>query len=85
VSSGDIYAATAKVGKMLAGGEQSTVGFGGGYLSGGGHSPLSSLLGMAVDAVLEFEIVLADGSIVTVDQKSNPDLYWAVRGGGPCK
>ncbi|KAL1960391.1 hypothetical protein VTO42DRAFT_7690 [Malbranchea cinnamomea] len=82
VSSQEIYEATDKVGKMVVGGEQPTVGFGGGYMAGGGHSPLSSLHGMAVDAVLEFDIVLANGTLITVDQKNNPDLYWAVRGAG---
>lgn len=82
VSSGEVYEATDKVGKMVVGGEQPTVGFGGGHMAGGGHSPLSSLHGMAADAVLEFDIVLANGTLVTVDQESNPDLYWAVRGAG---
>ena len=85
VSTVEVYEATDKVGKMVIGGEQPTVGFGGGYMAGGGHSPLSSLHGMAADAVLQFDIVLANGTLITVDQESNPDLYWAVRGGGICK
>ena len=83
ISSGELYAAAHRIDKMVVAGEQATVGYGGGYLASGGHSPLSSLHGLAVDSVLGFTIVLANGTIVDVDAKSSPDLYWAVRGGGP--
>lgn len=38
--------------------------------------------GWTCDTVSQFEIVLADGSIVQVDSHSNPDLFWALKGGG---
>lgn len=54
----------------------------GGYIQGGGHSPLSSLYGMAADNVLGFEVVTSTGEFLTANSTSNPDLFWALRGGG---
>lgn len=54
----------------------------GGYIQGGGHSPLSSLYGMAADHVLSFELVTPFGEFVTADSTTNTDLFWALRGGG---
>jgi FAD/FMN-containing dehydrogenase len=59
-----------------------TVGMMGGYIQGGGHSPLSSIHGMAADHVLSMEVVTADGRFVTADFNQNTDLFWALRGGG---
>ena len=38
--------------------------------------------GLGIDNVLQFEVVLANGSKVVTDQCSEPDLFWALRGGG---
>ncbi|CAJ2510894.1 Uu.00g065190.m01.CDS01 [Anthostomella pinea] len=54
----------------------------GGYIQGGGHSPLSSIYGMAADQVLNMEVVTADGRFVAANAQKNPDLFWALRGGG---
>ncbi|KAH7413376.1 FAD binding domain-containing protein [Cadophora sp. MPI-SDFR-AT-0126] len=54
----------------------------GGYLVGGGLSYLSTQHGWAVDTVTEFEVVLANGTIVTASQTSNADLFNVLRGGG---
>ncbi|KAI4704725.1 hypothetical protein J4E89_009602 [Alternaria sp. Ai002NY15] len=59
-----------------------TVGWSGGYVTGGGHSPLASIYGMAADQVLAFEVVTADGRFVTASDSNNSDLFWALRGGG---
>lgn len=54
----------------------------GGYIQGGGHSPMSSMYGTASDQALSFEIVTPDGRFVTADESHNTDLFWALRGGG---
>ncbi|KAK2741400.1 hypothetical protein FQN55_008316 [Onygenales sp. PD_40] len=58
------------------------VGITGGYIQGRGHSPLSSIYGMGADHVLEMEVVLPNGRFVTASETKNPDLFWALRGGG---
>lgn len=70
---------------MVVGGEGLTVGYSGGYLQGGGHSPLSSILGMGADHVLEYQVVTGDGRFVTASSSQNSDLFWALRGGGGSK
>lgn len=54
----------------------------GGYILGGGHSPLSSVYGMAADHVLGFEVVTPLGEFLSANATSNTDLFWALRGGG---
>ncbi|KAK0452197.1 FAD-binding domain-containing protein [Desarmillaria tabescens] len=66
----------------IPGGSDATVGVGGGYLQGGGHSPLSNIFGLAVDRVLEFEIVVPTGDLLIANECQNPDLFFALRGGG---
>ncbi|KAI0314848.1 FAD-binding domain-containing protein [Amylostereum chailletii] len=77
-----IYAAAAARGKAFVGGTAATVVPGGGYSQGAGHSALSPLYGLSADNVFQYQIVLANGSLVTADDVSNPDLFWALRGGG---
>jgi FAD/FMN-containing dehydrogenase len=52
----------------------------GGFLTGGGHSALSSTFGLAADQVLEMELVTPGGDIVTANECQNEDLFWAMRG-----
>ncbi|KAF2396177.1 FAD-binding domain-containing protein [Trichodelitschia bisporula] len=54
----------------------------GGYLMQGGNSFLSAQHGLAADSILEWELVAANGSIITVNAKRYPDLARALRGGG---
>lgn len=75
------YAADAH-GLRVLGGECPTVGVAGGYTQGGGHSALSSIYGLGADQTLEWEVVTADGSLVIASPSKNPDLYWALSGGG---
>ncbi|OAA56541.1 FAD-binding, type 2 [Niveomyces insectorum RCEF 264] len=79
----DIYAAAKAEGVDVVGGEGPTVGIAGGYVQGGGHSPLSGLYGLASDNVLEFDGILASGAQVQINSDKNPDLFWALKGGGP--
>jgi FAD/FMN-containing dehydrogenase len=80
---GDLYDFTHAAGYAVIGGECSTVGWSGGYTSGGGHSALTSWKGLAADQTLEFEVILADGRLVTASRSENSDLWWALSGGGP--
>ena len=63
----------------MVGGTGDTIGLGG-YLTGGGHSPLYAKLRLAVDQVLEMEVVTAAGDILVANSAQNTDLFWAMRG-----
>src|SRR4051812_43737188 len=52
-----------------------------GYTPGGGLGPMARRFGFAADHVRRFTIVTADGAIRDVTAESDPDLFWAVRGG----
>lgn len=54
----------------------------GGLTLGGGYGLLTPKYGMVIDNLLEAEIVLADGRIVTCSPHQEPDLFWAIRGAG---
>lgn len=68
----------------VVGANQGTVGLVGGYTQGGGHGPLASRFGLAADQVLEWEVVLESGQIITASRTSgsHQNLYWALCGGG---
>lgn len=53
-----------------------------GLTLGGGLGFLTRKAGLTIDHLLEAEVVLASGEIVTVNARNNADLYWALRGGG---
>jgi hypothetical protein len=53
-----------------------------GYTVGGGISWLGRKLGLAANNVVAVELVTSDGGVVRADRESEPDLFWAVRGGG---
>jgi hypothetical protein len=53
-----------------------------GYTLGGGLSFLSRKHGLCANSVRAFEIVTADGRLRRCDRESEPDLFWALRGGG---
>jgi FAD/FMN-containing dehydrogenase len=62
-------------------GDTGSVGIGGITL-GGGIGYLTRKHGLTIDSVLAAEIVTADGELRRVDSTSEPDLFWAIRGGG---
>ncbi|SPO00052.1 related to isoamyl alcohol oxidase [Cephalotrichum gorgonifer] len=68
-------------GETVVGGGAKSVGVGG-YITGGGHSMLSTRNGLAVDQVLEMEVVTPDGDHITANECRNEDIFWAMRGGG---
>nr|WP_243275186.1 FAD-binding oxidoreductase [Streptomyces albus] len=54
----------------------------GGYILGGGIGWATRKYGMGSDKLRSAEVVLADGSVVRASEKSEADLFWALRGGG---
>lgn len=66
----------------IAGGSARTVGAAGGYLTGGGHSPFAHFYGLAADNLLEATVVTPSGDVKTLNSHSDPDHFWALRGGG---
>lgn len=76
----DVYSALSPQGVTVAGGRAGTVGVGG-FISGGGNSFFSASHGMSCDTVQNFEVVLANGSIVNANADSNSDLFEVMKGG----
>jgi len=80
---------------VIVGGSAHTVAMGG-YTQGGGHSPISRMFGLAVDNLLEVEMVTVYGTVVIANEnetrfvnddgsfttQDNTDIFWAIRGGG---
>ncbi|KAF5343248.1 hypothetical protein D9758_013433 [Tetrapyrgos nigripes] len=59
-----------------------TVGAAAGWPLGTGQSLLSPFYGLGVDNTLQFTVVLPDGTYLTANRFTTPDLFWAMRGGG---
>jgi len=77
----DLNVEAAAHGLAVTGGAISTTGVGG-YTLGGGLGWLMAKHGLAADNLLSAEIVTATGEILNVSERSRPDLFWAIRGGG---
>ena len=73
--------AAAEHGLAVTGGAISSTGVGG-FTLGGGLGWLMSMYGLAADNLVSVELVTAGGDVLEASQASNPDLFWALRGGG---
>jgi len=78
----DLYdAVTTKAGRYVQGGGCTTVGVAG-HVQSGGFGSFSKRFGTSSAHLLEAEVVTADGVIRTANAHLNPDLFWALKGGG---
>src|SRR5262249_12420543 len=78
---GSVDVATQKAGLVFPSGVVSHTGASG-LILGGGTGWLTRRFGLSCDNVEQFTLVTADSSIVRANAKENPDLFWALRGGG---
>ncbi|HSL32078.1 MAG TPA: FAD-binding oxidoreductase [Candidatus Limnocylindrales bacterium] len=81
LTAGEFTAAVAAHGLVVGFGDTGTVGLGGITL-GGGVGYLVRKHGLTIDNLIGAEIVTADGELHRVDTDNEPDLFWAIRGGG---
>ena len=79
---GEVYDALKDTGYAVVGGIGLSICATGGYGQGGGHSLFSPSFGLAVDNVLQIELVTADGRVRVVNPCRDPELFFALRGGG---
>jgi FAD/FMN-containing dehydrogenase len=77
----DVIGAARQYGLVAVTGNIGAVGMAGLTL-GGGYGPLTPKFGLALDNLLNADVVLEDGSLVTADRTTNGELFWALRGGG---
>ncbi len=79
---GEVYQALAAHRFTIPAGVDPSAGIVGETLAGG-IGPLGRRYGLTCDRLVEAEVVLADGTVVVCDESREPDLFWALRGGGP--
>lgn len=77
----DVYQHLDGSGVQVSGGRNGNVGVGG-LLVGGGISHFTTRVGWACDGVVNYEIVLSNGSLVNANKDHNSDLFLALKGGG---
>ncbi|TVY21369.1 Bifunctional solanapyrone synthase [Lachnellula arida] len=77
---GEVYSTLLPQGVLVVGGRDPTVGVGG-FLLGGGNSFYAAAKGYACDNVANFQVVLANGSIIDANAHTNSDLFQVLKGG----
>jgi hypothetical protein len=80
-TSGDLAGPANAHGLALTTGDTHSVGMGG-LVTGGGIGFMVRKYGLAIDSLIEAQVVTASGEIVTASESEHPDLFWAIRGGG---
>ena len=81
LTAGEVTSALGEHGLAVGFGDTGSVGIGGLTL-GGGVGYLARKHGLTIDDLLAAEIVTADGLLLRIDSDNDPDLFWAIRGGG---
>ena len=81
LTAGAYTEAAAERGLATGFGDTGSVGLGG-LTTGGGIGYLVRKYGLTIDNLLAAEVVTADGEVHLVDETNEPDLFWAIRGGG---
>jgi FAD/FMN-containing dehydrogenase len=77
----EVVAAAQPHGLALSTGDTASVGLGG-LVTGGGIGLMVRKFGLTIDSLRSVEIVTADGRLLVASEMQNPDLFWAIRGGG---
>ncbi|KAK0224289.1 FAD dependent oxidoreductase [Armillaria fumosa] len=77
----DVYDVLNAQGVNVVGGRVSGIGVAG-FTLGGGYSWLSNQYGLALDNVVAYELVVPNGTVVTVTEKNDPGLFFSLKGGG---
>jgi FAD/FMN-containing dehydrogenase len=77
----DVAAGLAPAGVVVPGGTCATVGIAG-LTMGGGQGVTGRLFGLTCDSLQAATVVTADGRVLKCDSETDPDLFWALRGGG---
>ncbi|GGV09598.1 FAD-linked oxidase [Actinomadura cremea] len=78
---GELDRAAAEYSLATTGGRVSTTGVGG-FVLGGGSGWLERKMGLACDNLISVELVAADGTHLRASEEENPELFWALHGGG---
>ena len=81
LTAGEVTTVAAEHGLAIGFGDTGSVGIGG-ITTGGGVGYLVRKHGLTIDNVLAADVVTADGQLLRADKDTNPDLFWAIRGGG---
>lgn len=82
VVAGDAYRFFNMHGMDITGGYEESVGIAGGFGQGGGVGDYTTSYGLMVDNAVEFEVVTADSEVRIINECNDPELFWAMRGGG---
>ncbi|KDN40049.1 hypothetical protein RSAG8_08370, partial [Rhizoctonia solani AG-8 WAC10335] len=77
----DVYKAAENHNATVVGGAAQSVGAAGGWVQGGGHSPISGFKASQMVDALQFKVVKPDGQLVAANECQNQDLFWALHGG----